>query len=111
MKKALVIIDIILILATVIPAAWLLWQCFQSAVYGTIPTGFTYGWDNLHFIYGIEAFCYTMMFLCYFLAFLVIPWVGLFFITIIYTGIAMPYVFRKSVNQSVEAKVSPQLRQ
>ena len=101
LKKALVIIDILLIVATVIPAAWLLWQCFDSAINGTIPSGFTYGWDNLHYIYGIEAFCYTMMFLCYFLFFLVIPWVFLFFITLIFTGLTISYVRRKPIEAKV----------
>lgn len=95
MKKTLVTIDIILIVLTVVPAAWLLWQCFHSAIYGTIPEGFTYGFDYGQMIYGAEAFCYTMMFFCYFLCFLVIPWVALFFITLIFTLIIVPYVKRK----------------
>ena len=97
MKKALVTIDILMIIATVLPAAWLLWQCFETAINGTYPMGFTYGFDYHQMIYGAEAFCYTMMFYCYFLFFLVIPWVTLFFVTLIFTGLTISYVKRKPV--------------
>ena len=91
MKKALVTIDILLILATITPVAALLWQCFDSAFNGTIPSGFKYGFDYGQFIYGAEAFIYTMVFFMYFLFFLVIAWAVLFMFTLVFTGLTISY--------------------
>ena len=92
MKKRLIIAaDIVLIIATVIPVALLIWDCVRTAINGVIPSGFFYGPDYSEMIYGWEAFCYSFLFDCYFLFFLVILWGILFAITIGFTIFTVVY--------------------
>ena len=103
MRKTLVTLDILLILMTATPAAALLWECFNSAINGVIPFGGKYGLDYGQFIYGPEAFIYTMMFYMYFLFFLVIIWSVLFCFTAVFTGLTVSYLKEKRAVKAQRA--------
>ena len=98
MKKRIVIItEIILIIATVLPVIALLWECINAAIHGTIPWGFGYGVDYNEFIYGMEAFIYTLSFYFAFLFIPVILWFTMFVFTIGFTIFTVVYLARKPV--------------
>ena len=93
MKKTLIIlIDIVLIVATVIPVILLFSSCIHSAIYGVIPTGFQYGLDYGEKVYGLEAFINTFLFYCTFLFAGVVLWIGMFIGTLAFTVFTVVYI-------------------
>ena len=94
-KKVFITIDVLLILATLIPAGMYLWQCIDAAINGVIPWGGGYGLDYGEKIYGLPAFVNTFCVMFVFLLVLVILWAMLALGTIIFTVITV-IVCRKS---------------
>ena len=93
LKKAVVIIiDVLLMLAMIVPVGALLWDCIYSAMEGVIPWGMGYGLDYGEKIYGFEAFRYVFTFDCVFFFILVILWVCLFVGTAAFTVFTVLYV-------------------
>ena len=88
-KKVFIIIDIVLITATFIPAGWFLWQCIDSAINGVIPWGGGYGTDYGELIYGLPAFINTFGVLFVLLFVLVVLWGMLALGTIVFTVITV----------------------
>ena len=88
-KKIFIIIDILLILATLIPAGWYLWVCIDAAINGVIPWGGGYGVDYGEMIYGFPAFANTFCVMFAFLFVLVVLWGMLALGTIIFTVITV----------------------
>lgn len=89
-KKTFVIIDVLLILASITPIGLVLYDCINKAINGIIPWGDGYGLDYGQMIYGYEAFRYELRFdLFWGGAIFGIPWAALVFIAIIFTVVTV----------------------
>lgn len=93
-KRILIIINILLLLATMIPVCVLLWDCINSAIQGIYPWGLGYGNDYDEKIFGLEAFRYVFITDCVFGFVLVLLWVCLFVGTASFTVFTALYVNR-----------------
>ena len=89
-KKIFVIIDVLLILASITPIGLLIYDCVDKAINGILPWGDGYGLDYGQMIYGYEAFRYELRFDLYWGGiFLGIPVATIWFTTIIVTIITI----------------------
>jgi hypothetical protein len=96
-KRILIIINILLLLATMIPVCVLLWDCINSAIQGIYPWGLGYGTDYGEKIFGLEAFRYVFITDCVFGFVLVLLWVCLFVGTAAFTVFTAVYVNREKL--------------
>ena len=99
-KRILIIINILLLLATMIPVCVLLWDCIDSAIQGIYPWGLGYGTDYGEKIFGLEAFRYVFITDCVFGFILVLLWVCLFVGTTAFTVFTAVYVKRDKLLAS-----------
>lgn len=96
MKKTIIVgLDTILIIATIVPVLFLMKECTEAAIVGTIPWGLWYGVDYGEKIFGIEAFFYVLSF---YFAFFFIPlvlWTVLYVLTSLFTVFTLVYIKKK----------------
>ena len=99
LKKTLVILlDIVMIVVTVVPAVLLLASCIHDAIFGVIPTGFQYGLYYEEKIYGLEAFINTFLYYCTVMFVGVVLWVGMFISTLAFTVFTVVFVKSEPVS-------------
>lgn len=89
-KKVFITIDILLIIATILPVVLLLVECIDSAVNGTIR------WGESGYVYGIPAFIDTLEVYLVFGFVLVVLWAVLFLHTLVFTVITIIVARRKT---------------
>jgi hypothetical protein len=100
MKKAVFItIDVLMIIATIIPVVWLFFECLDSAINGTIH------WGAETYIYGLPAFIDTLEFYLIFGLVLVVLWAMLCFATQVFTVITIIVVKKISAREKHHADI------
>lgn len=91
-KTVVVITEIVMILGVLFPVVCLLADCFDSAINGTILTGFGHGLGSGGLDYGVEAFFNTMAFDLFFGFVFVLMWIVWIVLTYLFTVFTVIYL-------------------